>query len=64
MCVRVELQYGIGIRQFNGCNFRFNDKTDCFEIYRIKDIRCYTTIVAMFPKESVIGIYYHEEKKE
>lgn len=62
MCVRVELQYDI--KQFNGCHFRFNDKTGCFEIYCIKDIRCYTTIVAMFPKESVIGIYYHEEKKE
>ena len=62
MTVRVELEYDI--KQFKDCYFRFNDKTGCFEIYRIKDMRCYTTIVAMFPKESVIGIYYHEEKKE
>lgn len=62
MCVRVELQYDI--KQFNGCRFRFNDKIGCFEIYRIEGMQCYITIVAMFPKESVIGIYYHKEKKE
>ena len=62
MTVRVELQYDI--KQFVDCRFRFNDKTGCFEIYCIKGMQCYTTIVAMFPKESVIGIYYYKEKKE
>lgn len=62
MTVRVELQYDI--KQFKDCHFRFNDKTGCFEIYRIRSVYCSITIVAMFPKESVIGIYYYKEKKE
>lgn len=62
MTVIVELD--VTIMQFNDCYFRINEKTDCFEIYRIRSVYCSTTIVAMFPKESVIGIYYYEEKKE
>jgi hypothetical protein len=61
MTVIVELD--VTIMQFNDCYFRINEKTDCFEIYHIEDMRCYTTIVAMFPKESVIDIYYKEKKE-
>ena len=61
MTVIVELD--VTIMQFNDCYFRINEKTDCFEVYQIKDMQCYTTIVAMFPKESVIGIYYREKKE-
>ncbi len=66
MTVIIEL--GVTIMQFNDCYFRINEKTDCFEVYQIKDMQfkdmqCYTTIVAMFPKESVMGIYYREKKE-
>ena len=61
MTVIVELD--ITKMQFNDCYFRINEKTDCFEVYHIEDMRWYTTIVAMFPKESVIGIYYKEKKE-
>ena len=62
MTVRVELEYDI--KQFKDCYFRFNDKTGCFEIYRIRSTYYDTIVVAIFPKESVIGIYYYEEEKE
>ena len=63
MTVRVELQYGI--KQFKDCYFRFNYEADCFEVYRIRSIYCNTIVIAMFPKESVVGgIYYYEENKE
>lgn len=60
--VRVELQDSI--QDFKNCYFSLNKETGCFEVYHIDDMICYRTVVGIFPKEHVIGIYYYDKENK
>lgn len=59
--VRVELQDTV--QDFENCAFAINKETDCFEVFDSEDMYCpHIHIIAMFPKTSVIGIYYYDKE--
>ena len=61
--VRVELQDSI--QDFKNCAFMINKETDCFEIFDSGNkYNISKHIVAMYPKTSVIGIYYHDKENK
>ena len=59
--VIVELEDSV--KQFKDCDFRLNKETGCFEVYHIRGMQCYRTMVRMFPKTAVIGVYYKESEE-
>lgn len=59
--VIVELEDSV--KQFKDCNFSLNKETGCFEVYHINGMQCYRTVVGMFPKAAVIGVYYKESEE-
>ena len=59
--VRVELQDSI--QDFKNCAFTINKETDCFEIFDGGNKYC-PYIIAMYPKTSVIGIYYYDKENK